>query len=238
MSNNRAHLSTPVEVQKVAPPSPRTRRPYNPPGPGIPSFLMYDRTGPPNPHPEVSTRFPLQGCASRARALVHPRACKRLVHAHTLTHIYTYKRRGEMFLGSVPSLSSSWRGKSIQGNQEAAAGRRQQPLCRLHPGTTTPTRRTLVARIPSPLHPVNPLMMPLFRSLFSLFLSLSLYPCLSLFNLIPRVLFVFTCRRSQYCSCCPQHNFHSRHQSLGVLMKSGDSLLAVADTKHSSGDNQ
>lgn len=74
--SSRAHLSAlPVEVQKVAPPSPRTRVPFAPPGTlrsWISSFLVHNRAGPPDPHQGYQSAS-LSRAVSRARIHAHGR---------------------------------------------------------------------------------------------------------------------------------------------------------------------
>lgn len=108
MSNNRAHLSTPAwpaEVQKVAPPSPRTRplraariTPWS-----WCLFLPRAR-GPPGPHLGTNP-LPSPGpfrahvhAHERTRAPTHPQALgsRANTHTHTHTHTSTCTQRGNV----------------------------------------------------------------------------------------------------------------------------------------------
>lgn len=189
MSNNRAHLSTSaqsVEVQKVAPPSSRTRPLCTARNPLLGySFLVHDRAGPPAPHPRVSTYFPFPGYLTRARTHTGARAAYVYAHKHSLSytteetripsthgHIHI-QRRNVSRLRFVSVQLAQYGGKSIQGNQEAAAGRRQQRPCRLHPGTT-PTRR-LVFSLYTPFTVVNLLVISFPVNVFSYLLPPSFF---------------------------------------------------------------
>lgn len=96
MSNNRVHLSTlavpSVEVQKVAPPSSRTRPLGNPrPRPPLVLHLFVPCARPRGPFGlsiRVLTHFPLPGRFARTRAHArHMNACAPPPHPHT--HTYT-----------------------------------------------------------------------------------------------------------------------------------------------------
>lgn len=167
MSNNRAHLSTPawpVEVQKVAPPSPRIRSlraaritPW--------SWCLFlpRASGPPGPHLGANP-LPFPGpfrarvhAHGRTRAPTHPQALD--TRANTHTPIPLHAHRGETFLGSIPSLSSSrarWKiniGKPGSNGRASTATSVQAPS-RYHPYSSSP-----FSRCASPL-PVNPLAVP------------------------------------------------------------------------------
>lgn len=171
MSNNRAHLSTPAwpaEVQKVAPPSPRTRplraariTPWS-----WCLFLPRAR-GPPGPHLGTNP-LPSPGpfrahvhAHERTRAPTHPQALGSRANTHTHTHIHLHAHRGETFLGSILSLSSSrarWKiniGKPGSSGRASTATSVQAPS-RYHPYSSP------FSRCASPL-PVNPLAVPLLR---------------------------------------------------------------------------
>lgn len=167
MSNNRAHLSTPawpVEVQKVAPPSPRARplraariTPWS-----WCLFLPRARRAPRTPpgyqSASLSRAVPRARARTRAHARIHAPTGTGLTREHTYTHPHAH--RGETFLGSIPSHSSSrarWKiniGKPGSNGRASTATSVQAPS-RYHPYSPSP-----FSRCASPL-PVNPLAVPL-----------------------------------------------------------------------------
>lgn len=164
MSNNRAHLSTPawpVEVQKVAPPSPRTH-PLRAARITLWFWCLFlpRARGPPGPHLGTNPFPSPEPFRARARARVHAHGRTRApthphhwTHARTHTHTYVHT---EGFLGSVPTLSNSrarWKiniGKPGSNGRASTATSVQAPS-RYHPYSSSP-----FSRCASPL-PVNPL---------------------------------------------------------------------------------
>lgn len=142
-----------------------SRRPYNPLV--LVSLPSSCTAGPPDPT-WVPIRFPLPGRSARActhtGARAHPRTHRHWTHArtHIHTHTHPHAHRGETFLDSIPSLSSSrarWKiniGKPGSNGRASTATSVQAPS-RYHPYSPSP-----FSRCASPL-PVNPLAVPLPR---------------------------------------------------------------------------
>lgn len=191
MSNNRAHLSMPVEVQKVAPPSPQMRLPCNPL-----VFLPSSRTtaGPSGPPPEYQ---PLSRVASRARARTHPRVSTGTQFTHIYIHTHT-NVEGKCF--SAPfrlcltrdALENQYREtrKQRQGvDSNLCAGSIPVPL----PLLAVPFSRCVSLLLCIPLTLSQFLSSALYLPPFSLSLSLLLSPSSIRF---PVPYSFFTCHRS------------------------------------------
>lgn len=138
----------------MAPPSPRTRplraariTPWS-----WCLFLPRAR-GPPGPH-LGTTPLPSPGpFHSHTGARAYPRSHKRQTHARAHVHTLPHVHRGETFLGSIPSLSSTrarWKiniGKPGSNGRASTATSVQAPS-RYHPYSSSPFSRCASPLIP------------------------------------------------------------------------------------------
>lgn len=135
-----------------------SRRPYNP----LVLVSLPSSRGPSGPHLGTNP-LPSPGpSCTHTGARAHPRIHKHWTHARTHIHTPPHAHRGETFLGSVPSLSSSRARRKINIGKPGSNGRASTATSVQAPSRYHPYSSSSFSRCVSPL-PVTPLAIPLLH---------------------------------------------------------------------------